>query len=150
MNLMGYQAAAVGNHEFDFGLDVLSARHAKDAKFPFLSANLVEKGTSEPPDFVRPYTMVDVDGVKVGIIGLTTRSTPVTTNPKNVAEFSFLPYADALACTVPEVKAAGADVVIALAHVCGPEMRLLAPKAKQLGRGCVRRPATAMSGSRRT
>jgi 2',3'-cyclic-nucleotide 2'-phosphodiesterase (5'-nucleotidase family) len=40
LNLMGYQAAAVGNHEFDFGLDVLR-RHAKDAKFPFLSANLV-------------------------------------------------------------------------------------------------------------
>jgi 2',3'-cyclic-nucleotide 2'-phosphodiesterase (5'-nucleotidase family) len=132
MNLMGYQAAAVGNHEFDFGLDVL-ARHAKDAKFPFLSANLVKRGTSEPPDFVRPYTVVDVDGIKVGIIGLTTRSTPVTTNPKNVAEFSFLPYADALARTIPEVKAAGADVVIALAHVCGLEMRLLAPKAKQLG-----------------
>jgi 5'-nucleotidase/UDP-sugar diphosphatase len=132
MNLMGYQAAAVGNHEFDFGLDVL-ARHAKDAKFPFLSANLVKKGTTEPPDFVRPYTVVDVDGVKVGIIGLTTRSTPVTTNPKNVAEFSFLPYADALARTVPEVQAAGADVVIALAHVCGLEMRLLAPRAKQLG-----------------
>ena len=132
MNLMGYQAAAVGNHEFDFGLDVL-ARHAKDAKFPFLSANLVKKGTTEPPDFVRPYTVVDVDGVKVGIIGLTTRSTPVTTNPKNVAEFSFLPYADALARTIPEVKAAGADVIIALAHVCGPEMRLLAPQAKQLG-----------------
>jgi len=132
MNLMGYQAAAVGNHEFDFGLDVL-ARHAKDAKFPFLSANFVKKGTTEPPDFVRPYTVVDVDGIKVGIIGLTTRSTPVTTNPKNVAEFEFLPYADALARTVPEVKAAGADVVIALAHVCSPEMRLLAPQAKQLG-----------------
>jgi len=127
MNLMGYQAAAVGNHEFDFGLDVVS-RHAKDAKFPFLSANLVKKGTTEPPDFVRPYTVVDVDGVRVGIIGLTTRSTPVTTNPKNVAEFSFLPYADALTRTVPEVKAAGADVIVALAHVCGLEMRLLAPR----------------------
>jgi len=132
MNLMGYQAAAVGNHEFDFGLDALR-RHAKDARFPFLSANLVKKGTTEPPDFVRPYTVVDVDGVKVGIIGLTTRSTPETTNPKNVAEFEFLPYAAALARTVPEVRRAGADVVIALAHVCGLEMRTLAPKAKQLG-----------------
>jgi 5'-nucleotidase / UDP-sugar diphosphatase len=132
MNLMGYQAAAVGNHEFDFGLDVL-ARHAKDAKFPFLSANLVKKGTTEPPDFVRPYTVVDVDGIRVGILGLTTRSTPVTTNPKNVADFSFLPYADALARNVPAMKAAGAEVIIALAHVCSLEMRLLAPRAKQLG-----------------
>ncbi len=132
MNLMGYRAAAVGNHEFDFGLDAL-ARRARESSFPFLSANLVKKGTTEPPDFVRPYTIVEAGGVKAGIIGLTTRSTPVTTHPRHVVEFEFLPYADALAHYAPEVKAAGADVIIVLAHVCGLEMRLLASAAKQSG-----------------
>lgn len=132
MNLMGYRAAAIGNHEFDFGLDVLR-RHAREANFPYLAANLVKKGTSEPPDFVRPYLVVEVAGVKVGLIGLATRSTPTTTHPKNVAGFDFTPYADALARYVPQVQAAGAEVIIVLAHVCGAEMRALAPRAGQLG-----------------
>lgn len=132
MNRMGYRAAAVGNHEFDFGLDVLR-RHAREANFPYLAANLVVRGTSEPPDFVRPYLVTEVAGVKVGLIGLATRSTPTTTNPKNVAGFDFLPYADALARYVPQVQAAGAEVIVVLAHVCGAEMRALAPRAGQLG-----------------
>lgn len=132
MNQMGYRAAAIGNHEFDFGLDVLR-RHAQEADFPFLAANLVQKSTSEPPDFVRPYLVTEVAGVKVGLIGLATRSTPTTTNPKNVAGFDFLPYADALARYVPQVQAAGAEVIVVLAHVCGAEMRALAPRAGQLG-----------------
>jgi 2',3'-cyclic-nucleotide 2'-phosphodiesterase (5'-nucleotidase family) len=132
MNRMGYRAAAIGNHEFDFGLDVLR-RHARAANFPFLAANLVKKGTDEPPDFVRPYLVTEVAGIKVGLIGLATRSTPTTTNPKNVAGFEFLPYADALARYAPQVQAAGAEVIVALAHVCGAEMRALAPRAGQLG-----------------
>ncbi len=132
MTLMGYQAAAIGNHEFDFGLDVLR-RHAQASPFPYLSANTVVKGTTEPPDFIRPFLVTDVDGIKVGIIGLTTLLTPSTTNPKNVAGFDFLPYAGALDRYVPQVKAAGAEVVIVLAHACGAEMRALAPQAKQLG-----------------
>jgi 2',3'-cyclic-nucleotide 2'-phosphodiesterase (5'-nucleotidase family) len=132
MNAMGYQAAAIGNHDFDFGLDVLR-RRAKAARFPYLAANVVNKGTTETPDFARPYAIVDAGGVKVGIVGLSTLATPRTTTPKNVAGFDFLPYADALARYVPQVKAAGADLVIVLAHVCGAEMRALAPRAKQLG-----------------
>lgn len=132
MNLMGYRAAAVGNHEFDFGLEVLR-RHAREANFPYLAANLVERSTGEPPDFVRPFVIVEVAGIKVGLIGLATRATPMTTNPKNVAAFDFLPYADALARYAPQAQAAGAEALIALAHVCTAEMRSLAPRAGQLG-----------------
>lgn len=132
MNLMGYKAAAIGNHEFDFGLKVLR-RHAQESQFPYLSANLVKRGTTEPPDFARPYAIVEAAGLKIGVIGLSTTAVPHTTHPKNVAEFDFLPYADALARVVPQVKATGADVVIVLAHICGAEMRTLAPQARQLG-----------------
>ena len=132
MNLMGYKAAAIGNHEFDFGLETLR-RHAQASQFPYLSANLVKRGTTEPPDFVRPYAIVEVMGLKIGVIGLSTLATPYTTHPKNIVDFDFLPYADALARVVPQVKATGADAVIVLAHVCGAEMQALAPQAQRLG-----------------
>lgn len=132
MNLMGYRAAAVGNHEFDFGLEVLR-RHARETNFPYLAANLIERSTAAPPDFIRPYLVTEVAGVKVGLIGLATRATPTTTDPKNVTDFDFLPYADALARYAPQVQAAGAEVIVALAHVCAAEMRELAPRARQFG-----------------
>jgi 5'-nucleotidase / UDP-sugar diphosphatase len=132
MNLMGYQAAAIGNHDFDFGVDVLR-RHAAASRFPFLSANLVRKGTTEPPDFVKPFAIIEAGGLKVGVIGLTTVDTPHVTNPRNVADFSFLPYTDALTRYVPQARAAGAQLLIVLAHVCAGSLRDLAPTAKVLG-----------------
>ncbi len=132
MNLMGYRAAALGNHDFDFGLDVLR-RHARASRFPYLAANLVTRGTTEPPDFVQPHTVIEVAGVKVGLVGLITRATPTTTHPKNVTGFEFLSYTDALARYVPQAQAAGAQVIVALAHVCANEMRALAPRAREIG-----------------
>ncbi len=66
---MGYKAAAVGNHEFDWGQDTLAACVAQ-SNFPWLGANIVVACTSDHPDWVTPWTVVDVAGVKLGIIGL--------------------------------------------------------------------------------
>lgn len=132
MNLMGYRAAAIGNHEFDFGVETLR-RHAREARFPFLSANLVQRGTREPPDFAKPFSVVEVAGIKVGLIGLTATQTPEVTNPQNVAGFEFLPYAATLQRYVPQVKAMGVDLVVVLAHVCGTQLRGLASTARGLG-----------------
>src|SRR5689334_3481883 len=89
-NAIGYDAAAVGNHEFDFGpvgpraapaagddpRGALIARAAQ-ARYPLLSANLVEEATGKPfsPPNIRPSTLVTVAGVKVGIVGLLTLET---------------------------------------------------------------------------
>jgi 2',3'-cyclic-nucleotide 2'-phosphodiesterase (5'-nucleotidase family) len=132
MNLMGYRAAAIGNHEFDFGADVLR-RHAQEATFPFLSANLALKGTATSPDFARPFVVLDAGGVKVGLIGLTTTATPGITNPRHFGAFDVLPYEPALQRAVPAVQAAGVDLIVVLAHVCGTEMRNLASTARALG-----------------
>ncbi len=132
MNLMGYRAAAIGNHEFDFGVDVLR-RHAQEASFPYLSANLVVAATGQTPDFARPYVVIEVGGVRVGLIGLTTTLTPLITNPRYFAGFAVQPYAAALKTYVPRVQSEGADLIVVLAHVCGEEMRSLAPAAKALG-----------------
>ena len=133
MNSMGYAAAAVGNHEFDFGLDALTLR-AEEANFPFLSANMRYADGSFPTDIgIEPYTIVSVGDIQVGIIGLTTQLTPQTTNPTNVADFEFIDYETALREVVPEVKAEGAEIILIPGHLCRPSLNLLANKVADLG-----------------
>lgn len=134
MNQMGYTAAAVGNHEFDFGLMVLQ-RRAAESTFPFLSANMRRKSDGTvPTDLgIQPYILTTVNDVVVGIIGLTTTTTPVTTNPVNVADFDFIDYETALREVVPEVKAAGAELILVPGHICQGEVEALAQKIGDLG-----------------
>ncbi len=134
MNDMDYSASVVGNHEFDFGLDNLKTRLAQ-AKFPYLSANIrYKKDGSIPADLgIQPYTLLNVSGLKVGLIGLTTTSTPITTNPANVSQFEFTDYEQALRQIVPEVRAAGADIILVPSHVCLDELDHLANQVKDLG-----------------
>jgi 2',3'-cyclic-nucleotide 2'-phosphodiesterase (5'-nucleotidase family) len=131
MNSMGYDAAAVGNHDFDFGLEALRER-ADQAEFPFLSANIRESGTGEVPDFAIPYFVTEVNGIKVGLIGLTTTETKVDTQPTHVAELDFLPYADALPEIATRARAEGAELLMIVGHVCAAEARALAPVAAQI------------------
>lgn len=114
-NELGLTAANIANHEFDFGLEVLKTR-ASEAKFPFLGANIVRAGTTESPGFVKPWIIEERDGVKIGVIGLSFVDTPKTTLAKHVADLEFLPYEQTLKRVVPEVRAAGAEVVIVLFH----------------------------------
>ena len=70
MNAMGYDAFAVGNHEYNFGLDVLR-RARNDAKFPWLSANTLKAGPAGEAEY-QSYVVKTVGGVRIGILGLTT------------------------------------------------------------------------------
>ena len=115
MNGIGYDAAAIGNHEFDWGVDVLVERVA-DADFAMLGANIYLRDTDRHPEWVRPWAIVERDGIRVGFIGLTTPSTPVVARPSLVADFDFRPISDALDRYIPEVRAAGADFVVAVMH----------------------------------
>jgi len=132
-NALGYDAAAVGNHEFDYGpagpdsvarlpgQDPLGAlkKNVKAAKFPFLSANLTEKATGKTPSWAKRYTMIEANGAKVGIIGLSTPDTPAVTTSSNVATLNF---GDPVAATVnaaKELRAAGAEAIIVIAHMGG-------------------------------
>ena len=132
MNAMEYDAAAIGNHEFDFKVDGLEDRIAQ-ANFPYLSANIREKASGNIPDFVTPYIILDIDGVLVGIIGLTTFTTPWSTFPDHVADYDFIDYFSALEEVVPQVKQGGAELLIVIAHICYPEIVDLAPTLINLG-----------------
>lgn len=132
MNHMGYDAAAIGNHDFDFGIDAIVERAAQ-AKFPLLSANIVESETGLTPDFADPYALVEVNGVKVGLIGLTTTETKLDTHPAHVAEFEFHKYADVLPAVVTQLRSEGAELLLIIGHVCAGETRALAPYAAEFG-----------------
>ena len=68
MNAMGYDAAAIGNHEFDKGISVLRERAAQ-SEFPFLSANIRDRESGEMADFAIPYVILEVADLQVGLIG---------------------------------------------------------------------------------
>ena len=134
MNEMGYDGAAVGNHEFDFGLDVLQER-AQQARFPYLAANMRRKSDAQlPTDLgIAPYTLLDADGVIVGVVGLANVGTPKVANPKYSGQFNFEPYAKTLETVVPQARTDGAQLIIVISHLCNEELRALAPAVEDLG-----------------
>jgi len=87
MNKLGYSSWVLGNHEFNYGLEILN-KAISEAQFPVLSANIVKKDTGEPA--FKPYHIVIVDGIKIGILGLTTKFIPSWEDPKNIVGLEFL------------------------------------------------------------
>jgi len=133
MNAMGYAASAVGNHEFDFGLDSFQNRLSQ-ANFPYLSANIQGKEDTFLPSRlgIQPYTMIERNGLKLGIIGLTTTSTPFTTHPANIRDFEFTEYESALREGVSVLRDQGAELILAPTHICIDELTELALRTQDL------------------
>ncbi len=86
MSHLKYDAMAVGNHEYNFGLKVLE-KARREANFPWLSANTYRKGTEQTA--YDPYVVKEINGVRVGILGLTTPGIPNWENPENFAGLEF-------------------------------------------------------------
>jgi 2',3'-cyclic-nucleotide 2'-phosphodiesterase / 3'-nucleotidase / 5'-nucleotidase len=120
LNALGVDAAAIGNHEFDWGVDTLLARMA-DAEYPLLAANIFVKGTGERPDWVEPYVWLDRAGLRIAVIGATTTATPFTTLPKHVEPYEFLSIAHVVNELAPQLEAQGADLIILAVHAGGIE-----------------------------
>jgi 2',3'-cyclic-nucleotide 2'-phosphodiesterase / 3'-nucleotidase / 5'-nucleotidase len=116
LNALAVDAAAIGNHEFDWGVDTLRARMA-DAHYRFVAANITDSGEGTTrPEWAVPFTVVERNAVKVAVIGLALPSTPVTTAPRNVRGLVFGDGAAAVRRVLPQARAA-ASYVIVLAHV---------------------------------
>ena len=115
MNALGIDAAAIGNHEFDWSLDTLRARMS-EAKYPFLSANITNAAGTARPDWATPWKLVTKNGVKIAVIGLTTTETPTSTASRNIQGLAFGDGAQAIKRYLPEARAA-ADFVVVVAHV---------------------------------
>jgi 2',3'-cyclic-nucleotide 2'-phosphodiesterase (5'-nucleotidase family) len=113
MNAMGFDAMCLGNHEFDFGYELLRERLA-GAKFPILSANVLDRETGAP--LALPYVILHRGSYGIGVIGLTTESLVAETSPQiaqRVLVNRALPAAEKLA---QYLRGAGCSVVIVLSH----------------------------------
>jgi len=115
LNVLGIDAAAIGNHEFDWSIDTLRQR-MREAKYPFVSANITTRDGSARPDWVTPWTLITKYGTRIAVIGLTTTETPTATAPRNVQGLAFGDGAAAIKRYLPEARAQ-ADFVIVVAHV---------------------------------
>jgi 2',3'-cyclic-nucleotide 2'-phosphodiesterase (5'-nucleotidase family) len=131
MNAMGYHASVIGNHEFDLGREMLYER-LEQAEFPFLAANIYREGTTEPVDWAEPYVIVEVNDVKVGLVGLALQETPRVTAVQNLEGLTFGDYEEALRRWVPRMRQEGAEIIIAETHVCPQDLALLALKVEDL------------------
>ena len=113
-NALGLDAAAIGNHEFDWSIDTLRQRMS-EAKYTFVSANITTAGGTARPDWAKPWTLVTKYGTRVAVIGLTTTETPTATAPRHVRGLAFGKGGDAIKRYLPEARAA-AEYVIVVAH----------------------------------
>ncbi|CAH1203946.1 MULTISPECIES: 5'-nucleotidase C-terminal domain-containing protein [Paenibacillus] len=112
MNEIGYQAIVPGNHEFNYGSKRL-LELADMMNFPMISANVKKKDGTRLFD---PYIIKEVDGVKIGIIALTTPETMYKTNPKNVEGLDITDPAAEAKVLVNEIRGK-VDVVVVLGHL---------------------------------
>ena len=133
-NFIGVDAAALGNHEFDYGpvgvvsladpknqppaqrYGALEARRA-EMKFPLLAANV--RATEPGAPVFEPFVILDRKGVKIGIVGLATEDTPNVTQRPNVEGLAFDPPAEALVKASKEAREKGAEIVIGVGHLGG-------------------------------
>lgn len=113
MNALKYDVAALGNHEFNYGLDTLN-RWISQCNFPVLSANIRKSDGSEA---FKPYVIKDVNGVQVGILGMTTPAIPNWEKPANIAGLRFDDPVATAKRYVPQMRAEGADVIVVMQHI---------------------------------
>lgn len=140
MDHVGYLAAAIGNHEFDFGpgngfisvqkpgqdpVGALKARVAQ-AKFKFLAANICEPAHDpaqcknpenfQPASFTKSYLLKTIHGIKLGIIGLSTLETPDKTLSSNVTHLKFMPLAKTVERFASELRKQGVKYIVVIIH----------------------------------
>ena len=114
-NAWGLDATSFGNHEFDFGVARILEHEAR-ANFPFLSTNIVEHATGDTPDWVQPSKVFWVDGMRVGVIGSTVRSTPELVAAGNTAGLDFLDEADRIEQESERLRRMGVKVQVVVIH----------------------------------
>lgn len=114
MNAMHYDAMAIGNHEFNFGLHVFW-KTKRESHFPWLAANLREAYKPGEPGYIRPYIIRTVAGVRIGIVGFVTPGVPRWEIPEHYRGYEFEPIVEAGQRVIPQVRKQ-VDLVLVIMH----------------------------------
>src|SRR5690625_2870627 len=112
-NAVGIDAMAAGNHDYNYGHDVLLMR-ANQAEFPIFAGNAIYTRSGE--SFLPSHTFFEVDGLRIAVFGFSPVTTPVTTHPKNVEDLTFRDPLEVAAELVPKLREQ-ADLVFAVNHI---------------------------------
>jgi len=116
MNMVGYDALTIGNHEFDILQEELGKTLEK-ANFPILTCNVIDTRTGEIPWYAFPYTIVNRLGLRIGIIGFTTTDTKQMSFPENIRNIDFLNAKETVSKYVKILREEeNVDLVIVLGH----------------------------------
>lgn len=113
MNVAGYDVMAAGNHEFDFGIDVLK-QNVSLANFPILGANVLYNGSP----LLEAQTVIQKDGYRIGFFGISTTQTATSTNPEGMQGVTFANEIETAKEQVASLEAQNVDAIIAIVH-CG-------------------------------
>ncbi len=112
----GYDAVAPGNHDFDFGRQVLKEM-VDSSGIPWIASNVRVKGTDTLPVFLRSGVIFERGGVKIGVFGLLTRYLGGMVAESLLGNLEVLPYYQVAREEVARLRQAGADIVVALNHI---------------------------------
>lgn len=122
-NAIGLDFAVFGNHEFDYGPEELVKR-IKESRFAWLGTNVIDKRSGKPFGETQPFFIREFQGVKVGIFGLTLPETRITSRPG--PDIEFRDVCATARQTVADMKAQGAQTIVALTHLSMEEDKALA------------------------
>src|SRR3984957_5364134 len=112
-NAMHYDAMAVGNHEFNFGLDVMW-KAKRESHFPWLAANVKQTYTNGV-QFIRPYVIKELAGIRIGIVGFVTPGVPRWKIPENYKGYEFESIVETAKTVIPEVRKQ-VDLLVVIMH----------------------------------
>ncbi|HEX7975565.1 MAG TPA: 5'-nucleotidase C-terminal domain-containing protein [Anaerolineales bacterium] len=114
-NAWKLDATAIGNHEFDYGIDRLKM-HIAAANFPFMAVNIVDEQTNKTPDWIQTVKVFDINGLKVGVIGVALESTPELVSKGATAGLKFLPAIESIKKYSEILRQADVRVQVVLIH----------------------------------
>ena len=129
LNAAGVDFATFGNHEFDFGMDVL-VRRMSEAKFQWVVSNVLDGRTGKAIGNSVPYVVRDVGDLRIGFIGLCLTSAQIA--PEVRGSFRFVDPMQAAALYIPLLKRRGANVIVAITHLTFAEDRELVARFPQI------------------
>ena len=132
MNLMGFSADGLGNHNFDKGEQYLRNTLIPLANFPYLSSNIVDAQADTPAEW-SPSTVFDFDGTKIGLVGFSNEDIPELIFPGGLGPFHVAPRVPAVQAEVDRLRATGVNTIVVMGHDGATAGTLTAPTGPVVG-----------------